>query len=214
MEVSVKRIFIGGLILAVSAAAYGQQRNRPNAAPAVGSATSRPFLMAIEDVFSISGRGTVVTGRIETGTVSTGDEVEIVGIRDTRTSRVMGVEMFRRHLSSAGAGDNVGILLRGVARDQVERGQVLARPGSIRACAAFDARITGLRGRGGRNGPYTGRWRPQFYFRTTDITGTISGSNARPRVALIAPIAMNPGQQFSIREGGRTIGSGTVLRCR
>jgi elongation factor Tu len=223
------RIAIGGLALIAAVAAFGQERARPPAqtpphrapaAPANPAAAQRPFLMAIEDVFSISGRGTIVTGRIEAGTIRRGDEIEIVGIRATRRSRVAGVEMFRKLLSSARAGDNVGILLTGVTRDQVERGQVLARPGSIRPCAGFDASVTALRGGDGRSRPLTGSRRAQLYFRTTDIAGTIAAAGAATpggrtpaRIVLVAPIAMNPGLQFAVREGGRTIGSGTVLRC-
>lgn len=202
-----------GQVQGASSESAGEPARAPTA-PAAGATTDQPFLMAIEDVFSISERGTVVTGRVETGMVRRGDEIEIVGIRETRRARVNGVEMFRKISGSARAGDNVGILLGQVTRDQVERGQVLARPGSIPACSRFDASLSGLPGPDGRNRPFTGSRRPQFYFRTTDVTGSISGSGNRVLVTLIAPIAMNQGHRFSIRQDGRTIGSGTVLHCR
>lgn len=179
--------------------------------------SERPFLMPIEDVFAIAGRGTVVTGRVESGSVRTGDEVEIVGIRETRTVRIAGVEMFRKFLDSAKAGDNIGLLLTGVTRDQVERGQVLARPGSIKACSRFEANVVAM---AGYAKPLTGS--RLLYFRTTDISGTIEaprrGRNSRgrikARISLIVPVAMAPGLEFAVRESGRTVGTGTVIGCR
>jgi len=181
----------------------------------------RPFLMPIEDVFSISGRGTVVTGRIETGIVKVGDEVEIVGIKDTAKTVVTGVEMFRKLLDSGEAGDNVGALIRGVAREAVERGQVLAKPGSVTPHTEFSAEVYVLsKDEGGRHTPFFANYRPQFYFRTTDVTGEVilpegtemvmPGDNVTISVKLIAPIAMDEGLRFAIREGGRTVGSGVV----
>ena len=181
----------------------------------------KPFLMPIEDVFSISGRGTVVTGRIETGIVNVGDEVEIVGIKDTAKTTVTGVEMFRKLLDRGEAGDNVGALLRGIGREDVERGQVLAKPGSITPHTDFDAEVYVLsKDEGGRHTPFFANYRPQFYFRTTDVTGEIKlpdgtemvmpGDNVTLGVKLIAPIAMDPGLRFAIREGGRTVGAGVV----
>jgi elongation factor Tu len=183
----------------------------------------KPFLMPIEDVFSISGRGTVVTGRIDSGIVKVGDEVEIVGIRDTQKTVVTGVEMFRKLLDSGEAGDNIGALLRGTGRDDVERGQVLCKPGSIKPHTEFDAEVYVLsKDEGGRHTPFFANYRPQFYFRTTDVTGEVilpegtemvmPGDNVTIGVKLIAPIAMDPGQRFSIREGGRTVGSGVVSK--
>ncbi|WP_341787577.1 elongation factor Tu [Rickettsia endosymbiont of Cantharis rufa] len=185
--------------------------------------TEKPFLMPIEDVFSISGRGTVVTGRIEAGKIKVGEPVEIVGMRDTTTSTCTGVEMFRKLLDSGEAGDNVGILLRGVEREAVQRGQVLAKPGSIKPHDEFEAEVYVLnKEEGGRHTPFTNNYRPQFYFRTTDVTGTIElpadkqmvmpGDNANFKVKLIAPIAMQEGLKFSIREGGRTVGAGVVTK--
>ena len=179
------------------------------------------FLMPIEDVFSISGRGTVVTGRIERGIVKVGDEVEIVGIRDTSKTVVTGVEMFRKLLDSGEAGDNVGCLLRGVGRDDVERGQVLAKPGSITPHTKFKCEAYILtKEEGGRHTPFFSNYRPQFYFRTTDVTGEVElpegtemvmpGDNISMAVKLIAPIAMDEGLRFAIREGGRTVGAGVV----
>ena len=179
------------------------------------------FLMPIEDVFSISGRGTVVTGRIERGNVNVGDEVEIVGIKETSKSVVTGVEMFRKLLDSGEAGDNVGCLLRGVGRDEVERGQVLAKPGSITPHTKFKAEAYILtKEEGGRHTPFFTNYRPQFYFRTTDVTGQVAlpegiemvmpGDNVSMDVELIAPIAMDEGLRFAIREGGRTVGAGVV----
>jgi elongation factor Tu len=181
----------------------------------------RPFLMPIEDVFSISGRGTVVTGRVETGVVKVGEEVEIVGIRDTQKTVVTGVEMFRKLLDQGQAGDNIGALLRGIGREDVERGQVLAKPGSITPHTDFKAEVYVLsKDEGGRHTPFFANYRPQFYFRTTDVTGEVvlpegtemvmPGDNVNLGVKLIAPIAMDPGLRFAIREGGRTVGAGVV----
>ena len=183
--------------------------------------TDKPFLMPIEDVFSISGRGTVVTGRIETGIVKVGEEVEIVGLKDTAKTTVTGVEMFRKLLDQGEAGDNVGALIRGVAREDVERGQVLAKPGSVTPHTDFNAEVYVLsKDEGGRHTPFFANYRPQFYFRTTDVTGEVilpegtemvmPGDNVTIGVKLIAPIAMDPGLRFAIREGGRTVGSGVV----
>ncbi len=179
------------------------------------------FLMPIEDVFSISGRGTVVTGRVETGIVKVGEEVEIVGIRDTQKSTVTGVEMFRKLLDSGQAGDNIGALLRGVGREDVERGQVLCKPGSIKPHKKFEAEAYILtKEEGGRHTPFFTNYRPQFYFRTTDVTGicmlpegtemVMPGDNIKITVELITPIAMDQGLRFAIREGGRTVGAGVV----
>jgi len=184
-------------------------------------AIDRPLLMPIEDVFSISGRGTVVTGRIERGIVKVGDEIEIIGIKDTAKTIVTGVEMFRKLLDRGEAGDNVGVLLRGVAREDVERGQVLAAPGSITPHTKFMAETYVLtKEEGGRHTPFFSNYRPQFYFRTTDVTGSIKlpdgtemvmpGDNITMEVDLIAPIAMDEGLRFAIREGGRTVGAGVV----
>ena len=181
----------------------------------------KPFLMPIEDVFSISGRGTVVTGRVETGIVKVGEEVEIVGIKDTKKTVVTGVEMFRKLLDQGQAGDNIGALLRGIARDEVERGQVLAKPGSIKPHTEFSAEVYVLsKDEGGRHTPFFANYRPQFYFRTTDVTGEVvlpegtemvmPGDNVSLGVKLIAPIAMDQGLRFAIREGGRTVGAGVV----
>jgi elongation factor Tu len=181
----------------------------------------KPFLMPIEDVFSISGRGTVVTGRVETGIVKVGDEVEIVGIKDTAKTVVTGVEMFRKLLDQGQAGDNIGALIRGVGREEVERGQVLAKPGSITPHTDFQAEVYVLsKDEGGRHTPFFANYRPQFYFRTTDVTGEVvlpegtemvmPGDNVTLGVKLIAPIAMDPGLRFAIREGGRTVGAGVV----
>ncbi len=181
------------------------------------------FLMPIEDVFSISGRGTVVTGRVETGVVNVGDEVEIVGIKDTQKTTVTGVEMFRKLLDSGQAGDNIGALIRGVAREAVERGQVLAKPGSVNPHTEFSAEVYVLsKDEGGRHTPFFANYRPQFYFRTTDVTGEVilpegtemvmPGDNVTIGVKLIAPIAMDEGLRFAIREGGRTVGSGVVSK--
>ena len=181
----------------------------------------KPFLMPIEDVFSISGRGTVVTGRVETGIVKVGEEVEIVGIKDTRKTVVTGVEMFRKLLDQGQAGDNIGALIRGVGREEVERGQVLCKPGSITPHTEFQSEVYVLsKDEGGRHTPFFANYRPQFYFRTTDVTGEVvlpdgtemvmPGDNVQLGVKLIAPIAMEQGLRFSIREGGRTVGSGVV----
>ena len=182
-----------------------------------------PFLMPIEDVFSISGRGTVVTGRIERGIVKVGEEIEIVGIKDTEKTTVTGVEMFRKLLDQGRAGDNVGVLLRGTKRDEVERGQVLCKPGSITPHTKFEAEIYVLgKNEGGRHTPFFNNYRPQFYFRTTDVTGAVElpsgtemvmpGDNVKITVALINPIAMEDGLRFAIREGGRTVGAGVVAK--
>ncbi|HEY2093202.1 MAG TPA: elongation factor Tu [Thermoanaerobaculia bacterium] len=184
-------------------------------------AIDKPFLMPVEDIFSISGRGTVVTGRIERGVVKVGEEIEIVGIRPTVKKVVTGVEMFRKLLDQGQAGDNVGLLLRGVERDQVERGQVCAKPGSITPHTKFKAEVYILtKDEGGRHTPFFNGYRPQFYFRTTDVTGTaelaagaemvMPGDNTALTINLIAPIAMEKGLRFAIREGGRTVGAGTV----
>ncbi len=185
--------------------------------------TEKPFLMPIEDVFSITGRGTVVTGRVEQGMLETGTKVEIVGIRDLQKTTVTGVEMFRKLLDEAQAGDNVGLLLRGIGKEDVERGQVVAAPGSITPHTEFDAQVYVLtKEEGGRHNPFFDGYRPQFYFRTTDVTGSIHlpegtemvmpGDNTEMRVELIAPIAMDEGLRFAIREGGRTVGAGRVTK--
>ena len=190
------------------------QPNRPK---------EKPFLMPIEDVFSISGRGTVVTGRIEAGVIKTGEEMEIIGIKATQKSVCTGVEMFRKLLDTGEAGDNVGILLRGIERDQVERGQVLAKPGSIKPHTKFEAQAYILKKEeGGRHTPFFTKYRPQFYFRTTDVTGEVAlpvgvemimpGDDAKMTVTLITPIAMDDNLKFAIREGGRTVGAGVVTK--
>jgi len=194
--------------------AYIPQPERPK---------DRPFLMPIEDVFSISGRGTVVTGRIERGIVKVGEEVEIVGLKATTKTVVTGVEMFRKLLDQGEAGDNIGALLRGTKREDVERGQVLAKPGSITPHTKFKAEAYILtKEEGGRHTPFFSNYRPQFYFRTTDVTGTVElpqgtemvmpGDNISMEVNLIAPIAMDEGLRFAIREGGRTVGAGVVAK--
>ena len=181
------------------------------------------FLMPVEDVFSISGRGTVVTGRVERGIIKVGDEIEIVGVKDTAKTTCTGVEMFRKLLDEGQAGDNVGVLLRGTARDEVERGQVLAKPGSITPHTKFEAEVYILsKDEGGRHTPFFNGYRPQFYFRTTDVTGAVElpdgtemvmpGDNIQMTVELIAPIAMEDGLRFAIREGGRTVGAGVVAK--
>jgi len=183
----------------------------------------QPFLMPIEDVFSISGRGTVVTGRIERGIVKVGDEIEIVGIRDTAKTICTGVEMFRKLLDEGQAGDNVGVLLRGTKKEDVERGQVLCKPGSVKPHVEFEAEVYVLsKEEGGRHTPFFNNYRPQFYFRTTDVTGAVSlpegvemvmpGDNIKLTVKLINPIAMEEGLRFAIREGGRTVGAGVVAK--
>jgi elongation factor Tu len=186
-------------------------------------AVDQPFLMPIEDVFSIAGRGTVVTGRVDRGVVKIGDEVAIVGLRETTKTTVTGVEMFRKLLDEGRAGENIGVLLRGTKRDEVERGQVLAKPGSITPHTQFEAEVYVLsKEEGGRHTPFFKGYRPQFYFRTTDVTGTVElpegtemvmpGDNVNMVVTLISPIAMDEGQRFSIREGGRTVGAGVVTK--
>ena len=183
--------------------------------------TDKPFLMSIEDVFTISGRGTVVTGRVERGQLNLNDEVEIVGLKDTKKTVVTGIEMFRKSLDFAQAGDNAGVLLRGISRDDVERGQVLAKPGSVTPHHKFNASVYVLtKEEGGRHTPFFSNYRPQFYFRTTDVTGVIElpegvemvmpGDNVEMTVELIAPIAIENGTKFSIREGGHTVGAGNV----
>ena len=183
----------------------------------------KPFLMPVEDVFSIKGRGTVVTGRIETGVVKVGDEIEVVGLKDAQKTTVTGVEMFRKMLDQGEAGDNVGILLRGVGKDDVERGQVLAKPGTSTPHTEFEAEVYILtKEEGGRHKPFFTGYRPQFYIRTTDVTGEITlpegvemvipGDNAKMKVKLIAPVAMQEGLRFAIREGGHTIGAGAVTK--
>jgi elongation factor Tu len=186
-------------------------------------AVDGPFLMPVEDVFSISGRGTVVTGRVERGIVKVGDEIEIVGIRPTTKTTCTGVEMFRKLLDEGRAGDNVGVLLRGTKRDEVERGQVLCKPGSITPHTDFESEVYVLsKEEGGRHTPFFKGYRPQFYFRTTDVTGSVElpagvemvmpGDNIKMVVSLIHPIAMEEGLRFAIREGGRTVGAGVVAK--
>ena len=193
------------------------------AIPTPARPIDQPFLLPIEDVFSISGRGTVVTGRVERGVVNIGDEIEIVGIRDTKKTTCTGVEMFRKLLDRGEAGDNVGVLLRGIDRDGVERGQVLCKPGSVKPHTKFEAEVYILtKEEGGRHTPFFKNYRPQFYFRTTDVTGTVElldgtemvmpGDNLKFEVELIAPIAMEEKLRFAIREGGRTVGSGVVSK--
>ncbi|MEP3742798.1 MAG: elongation factor Tu, partial [Sulfitobacter pontiacus] len=194
-----------------------------NYIPTPERAVDQPFLMPVEDVFSISGRGTVVTGRVERGVINVGDEIEIVGIRDTKKTTCTGVEMFRKLLDRGEAGDNIGALLRGVERDGVERGQVLCKPGSVNPHTKFEAEAYILtKEEGGRHTPFFANYRPQFYFRTTDVTGTVQlaegtemvmpGDNVSFGVELIAPIAMENGLRFAIREGGRTVGAGVVSK--
>ena len=184
---------------------------------------TKPFLMSIEDVFTITGRGTVVTGRVERGQLKLNDEVEIVGLKDTQKTVVTGIEMFRKQLDYAEAGDNAGVLLRGISRDDVQRGQVLAKPGSVTPHTKFEAQVYVLsKEEGGRHTPFFSNYRPQFYFRTTDVTGVVTlpegtemvmpGDNVSMTVELIAPIAIENGTKFSIREGGRTVGAGTVTK--
>ena len=183
----------------------------------------KPFLMPIEDVFSITGRGTVVTGKVEQGVVHTGDEIEIVGIRPTQKTTCTGVEMFRKLLDQGQAGDNIGALLRGTKKEEVERGQVLAKPASITPHTEFEGQVYVLtQAEGGRHKPFFSNYRPQFYFRTTDVTGTVQlpegtemcmpGDNTEMTVTLINPIAMDEGLRFAIREGGRTVGAGRVTK--
>ncbi len=184
---------------------------------------TKPFLMSIEDVFTITGRGTVVTGRVERGTLKLNDEVEIVGLKETRKTVVTGIEMFRKQLEFAEAGDNAGVLLRGISREDVQRGQVLAKPGTVTPHTKFEAQVYVLsKEEGGRHTPFFSNYRPQFYFRTTDVTGVVTlpegtemvmpGDNVSMSVELIAPIAIENGTKFSIREGGRTVGAGTVTK--
>ena len=184
---------------------------------------TKPFLMSIEDVFTITGRGTVVTGRVERGELKLNDEVEIVGLKPTQKTVVTGIEMFRKQLDFAEAGDNAGVLLRGISREQVQRGQVLAKPGTVTPHTKFEAQVYVLsKEEGGRHTPFFSNYRPQFYFRTTDVTGVITlpegtemvmpGDNVNMSVELIAPIAIENGTKFSIREGGRTVGAGTVTK--
>jgi len=186
-------------------------------------AVDQPFLMPVEDVFSISGRGTVVTGRIERGVINVGEEIDIVGIRDTQTTTVTGVEMFRKLLDTGEAGDNVGLLLRGLKREEVERGQVCCKPGSVTPHTKFECEVYVLsKDEGGRHTPFFNNYRPQFYFRTTDVTGAcdlpegtemvMPGDNVKMTVTLINPIAMEEGLRFAIREGGRTVGAGVVSK--
>jgi len=192
-----------------------------NYIPSAEHPKDQPFLLAIEDVFSISNRGTVVTGRVERGVINVGEEVEIVGLRDIRKTTVAGIEMFRKLLDSAEAGDNVGVLLKGLGKDDLERGQVLSAPGSATAHTKFNAEVYILtKEEGGRHTPFFTNYRPQFYFRTTDVTGAVSlpeatemvmpGDNVSLDVELIVPIAMEEGLRFAIREGGRTVGAGVV----
>ena len=184
---------------------------------------TKPFLMSIEDVFTITGRGTVVTGRVERGELKLNDEVEIVGLKPTQKTVVTGIEMFRKQLDFAEAGDNAGVLLRGISREQVQRGQVLAKPGTVTPHTKFEAQVYALsKEEGGRHTPFFSNYRPQFYFRTTDVTGVVTlpegtemvmpGDNVNMTVELIAPIAIENGTKFSIREGGRTVGAGTVTK--
>ena len=184
---------------------------------------TKPFLMSIEDVFTITGRGTVVTGRVERGQLKLNDEVEIVGLKETKKTVVTGIEMFRKQLDFAEAGDNAGVLLRGISREDVQRGQVLAKPGSVTPHTKFEAQVYVLsKEEGGRHTPFFSNYRPQFYFRTTDVTGVVTlpegtemvmpGDNVSMTVELIAPIAIENGTKFSIREGGRTVGAGTVTK--
>ena len=190
--------------------------------PTPARQTDLPFLMPVEDVFSITGRGTVATGRVERGVVKVGDSVEIIGYHETKTTTVTGVEMFRKLLDQAGAGDNIGALLRGISREEIQRGQVLAKPGSVKPHTKFTSEVYVLsKEEGGRHTPFFGNYRPQFYFRTTDVTGVIQlpegvemvmpGDNVAMTVELIAPIAVEKGTKFSIREGGRTVGAGSVV---
>ena len=191
--------------------------------PTPERAVDKPFLLPIEDVFSISGRGTVVTGRVERGVINVGDEIEIVGLKETQKTTCTGVEMFRKLLDQGQAGDNVGVLLRGTKREEVERGQVLAKPGTITPHTKFEAEVYVLsKEEGGRHTPFFANYRPQFYFRTTDVTGAVTlsegvemvmpGENVKITVELIAPIAMEEGLRFAIREGGRTVGAGVVSK--
>jgi elongation factor Tu len=186
-------------------------------------AIDKPFIMPVEDVFTISGRGTVVTGRVERGVIRVGEEVEIVGFKETQKTVVTGVEMFRKLLDEGQAGDNIGVLLRGTKREEVERGQVLAKPGSITPHTRFNAEAYVLtKEEGGRHTPFFNGYRPQFYFRTTDVTGVVKlpegtemvmpGDNINVEIELITPVAMDQGLNFAIREGGRTVGAGVVTK--
>ena len=186
-------------------------------------ALDKPFLMPVEDVFTISGRGTVVTGRVERGIIKVGEEVEIIGFRDTQKTLITGVEMFRKLRDQGQAGDNIGALLRGTKKEDVERGQVLAKPGSVTPHKKFKAEVYVLKKEeGGRHTPFFNKYRPQFYFRTTDVTGSVSlpegvemvmpGDNVAMDITLISPIAMDEGLRFAIREGGRTVGAGVVAK--
>ncbi len=194
-----------------------------NYIPSPAREMDKPFLMSVEDVFTISGRGTVATGRVERGVAHLNDQVEIVGLRETRTTVVTGLEMFHKQLDQAEAGDNIGALLRGVNRDEIERGQVLAKPGSVTPHTQFNAQVYVLtKDEGGRHTPFVANYRPQFYFRTTDVTGIVKGlggaemvmpgDHVEMEVELISPIALEEGTKFSIREGGRTVGSGSVTK--
>ncbi|MBR6260118.1 MAG: elongation factor Tu, partial [Erysipelotrichaceae bacterium] len=191
--------------------------------PSPAREMDKPFLMSVEDVFTISGRGTVATGRVERGVAHLNDQVEIVGLRETRSTVITGLEMFHKQLDQAEAGDNIGALLRGVNRDEIERGQVLAKPGSVTPHTQFTAQVYVLtKDEGGRHTPFVANYRPQFYFRTTDVTGIVKelggaemvmpGDHVEMTVELIAPIAIEEGTKFSIREGGRTVGSGSVTK--
>jgi elongation factor Tu len=191
--------------------------------PAPERPLDKPFLMAVEDVFSIKGRGTVVTGRIDRGKITVGEEIEVIGLKDTRKTTVTGVEMFRKQLEDGQAGDNVGILLRGVEKDDVERGQVLAKPGSVKAFTEFEAEIYILsKEEGGRHTPFFTGYKPQFYIRTTDVTGDVTlpkgvemvmpGDKANMSAKLIQPVALEEGLRFAIREGGLTVGAGVITK--
>jgi len=221
-------IIVGSALKALEGDAEHQQKIRDLMAavdeyiPLPERATDKPFLMPIEDVFTITGRGTVVTGRVDRGTIKVGETIEIIGIRPTRNAVVTGVEMFRKLLDYAQAGDNVGLLLRGVSRDEVQRGQVVAKPKSVTPHTKFTAQVYVLsHDEGGRHTPFFSNYRPQFYFRTTDITGVIQlpkgvemvmpGDNIEMEVELIHPIALEQGTKFSIREGGHTVGAGSVV---
>ncbi|HHX17075.1 MAG TPA: elongation factor Tu, partial [Mollicutes bacterium] len=191
--------------------------------PTPERAVDKPFLMSIEDVFTITGRGTVVTGRVERGQLKLNEEVEIVGLKPTKKTVVTGIEMFRKQLDYAEAGDNAGVLLRGISREDVERGQILCKPGSVTPHKKFEAQVYVLsKEEGGRHTPFFTNYRPQFYFRTTDVTGVVElpagvemvmpGDNVTMTVELIAPIAIETGTKFSIREGGKTVGSGSITK--
>ena len=213
----------GSALQALNGVAEWEEKHLDTYIPEPERAIDQPFLLPIEDVFSISGRGTVVTGRVERGIIRTGDEVEIVGIKPTAKTTVTGVEMFRKLLDEGRAGENIGALLRGTKREEIERGQVLAKPGSITPHTDFESEVYVLsKEEGGRHTPFFKGYRPQFYFRTTDVTGTIElpegvemvmpGDNIKMTVSLIHPIAMDQGLRFAIREGGRTVGAGVVAK--